>query len=149
MAQSGRTARELCPVKRVLSLELRAALPATRAMLLSSILNLKASQMRLFPGMSRWFFLVGNSTAPRVPGGGLGDHRRQESAHGGDEAYPCVWNDSTYLKINNPPLTCSSECSLAFIPPGSASHDCDGLASQEECTATCAESYEPSLMQQH
>ena len=29
----------------------------------------------------------------------------------------CVWNDSTSLKINNSPFTCSSECSLASVPP--------------------------------
>ena len=46
-------------------------------------------------------------------------------------------------KINNPPpLACSSECSLASVPPASASHDCDSLALQEECTANRAKSYE-------
>ena len=34
---------------------------------------------------------------------------------------------------------------LSFVPPPSASHDCDGLTLQEECTATCAESYEAKL----
>ena len=58
------------------------------------------------------------------------------------ETYPCVWNDSTSFKINNLPLTCSSECSLASVPPASASHDCDGLVLQEECPATSAESSE-------
>ena len=71
-------------------------------------------------------------------GVGLGDNCGTEGAHGEDEAHSCVWNDSTSLKINNSPLTCSSECSLAFVPPASASHDGDGLT----CTATCAESYE-------
>ena len=75
-------------------------------------------------------------------GVGLGDNCGAECAHGVAETYPCVWNDSTSLKINNPPLACSSECSLASVPPAGASHDCGGLALQEELTATCAESYE-------
>ena len=75
-------------------------------------------------------------------GVGLGDNCGAECAQGVAETYPCVWDDSTSLKIINPPLTCSSECSLASVPPASASHDCDGLALQEECTAICAESFE-------
>ena len=46
-----------------------------------------------------------------------------------------------YPKIHNP-LTQPSECSLASVPPASASHDCDGLALQEEGTTTCAEDCE-------
>ena len=72
----------------------------------------------------------------------LGDNCGRECAHGVAETYPCVWNDRPSLKINNPPLMCSSECSLASVPPASANHDCDGLALQEECTATGAESYD-------
>ena len=45
-----------------------------------------------------------------------------------------MWDDSTSLKVNNPPLS--------YSPEGSLSQDCDGLALQEECTATCTESYE-------
>ena len=37
-------------------------------------------------------------TAHTYDGGGLGDNCREESAHGGKEAYPCVWNDRTSLK---------------------------------------------------
>ena len=74
-------------------------------------------------------------------GVGLGGNCGAESGHGVAET-DCVWNDSTSLKINNSPFTCSSECSLASVPPASASHDCNGLALQEEGTATCAESYE-------
>ena len=51
-------------------------------------------------------------------GVGLGDTCGAECAHGVAETYPCVWNDSTSLKINNPPHTCSSECRLASFPPG-------------------------------
>ena len=59
------------------------------------------------------------------------------------ETDPCVWNDSTSLKIDNSLLTGSSECSLASVPQASASHDCDGLTLQEDCTAISAENYEP------
>ena len=82
-------------------------------------------------------------------GVGLGDSCGAEGAHSVAETYPCVWNDSTSLKINNLPLMCSSECSLAPVPPASASHDCDGLALQEECTANCAGSFEANRVQQH
>ena len=73
--------------------------------------------------------------AHNCDGVGLGDNCGAEGAHGVAETDPCVWNDSTSL-------TCSSECSLASVPPASASHDCNGLTLQEEGTATCAESYE-------
>ena len=73
-------------------------------------------------------------------GVGLGDNCGAESAHGVAETDPCVWNDSTPLKINNSLFTCSSECSLASVPPAGASHDCNGPTLQE--AATCAESYE-------
>ena len=52
-------------------------------------------------------------------GVGLGDNCGTECAHGVAEIYPCVWNDRTSLKIDNVPLTCSSECSLASVPPQS------------------------------
>ena len=80
--------------------------------------------------------------AHNCDGVGLDDNCGAEGAHGVAETDPCVWNDSTSLKINNSPRACSSECSLAFVPPASASHDCDGLTLQEERTATCAERYE-------
>ena len=72
---------------------------------------------------------------------GLGEKCGAEGAFGVVETYPCVWNDSTSLKVNNP-LSCSTEDSLASVPPASASHDCDGFTLQEEGTATCAKSYE-------
>ena len=50
-------------------------------------------------------------------------HGGAEGAHGGAGTYPCVWNDSTFLKMNNHPLRGSSE------------------TSQEECLAPCTESY--------
>ena len=75
-------------------------------------------------------------------GVGLGDDCGVERVHGVAETDPCVWNDSTSLKINGSPLTCSSVFSLASVPPASASHDCDGLTLQEEGTASCAERYE-------
>ena len=95
--------------------------------------------MGLFPVACCWFALVRNSTAWRVSrtlatvfvSGIIAELK-----------LTCVWNDSTSFKVNNLPLTCSSECSLASVPPASASHDCDCLALQEECTANCAESYE-------
>ena len=80
--------------------------------------------------------------AHNCDGVGLGDNCGAEGAHGVAETDLCVWNDSSSLKINSPPLSCSSECSLASVPPASVSHDCDGFALQEECTANCAESYE-------
>ena len=43
------------------------------------------------------------------------------------------------------PLVGSTEGNLASVPPASASHDCDGLSLQEECTATCAESCKAKL----
>ena len=48
-------------------------------------------------------------------------------------------------KINKSALTCSSECTLASVPPASVSHDCDGLPLQEERTSTCEESYGTKL----
>ena len=72
---------------------------------------------------------------------GLGDNCGTEGVHGVAETYPRVWYDSTSLKINNPPLTCSSEGSPASVPPARESHVCDGFTLQEECTATCAQSY--------
>ena len=72
-------------------------------------------------------------------GVGLSDNCGTEGGPWMAETYPRVWNDSTSLKINNPPFACSSECSLAFFPPASASHDGDGFTLQEEYTATCAE----------
>ena len=86
--------------------------------------------MRLFPGASCWFALVRNSTT--CDGVGVGDNCGAEGAHGAAETDPCVWNDSTSLKIYNHPLMYSSEGSLASVPPASASHDCDGLTLQEE-----------------
>ena len=80
--------------------------------------------------------------APNCDWVGLGDNCGAECAHGVAETDPCVWNDGTSLKITNPPFTCSSECSLASVPPASASHDCNGLTLQEEDIAICAESYE-------
>ena len=82
-------------------------------------------------------------------GVGLGDNCGAEGAHGVAETYPSAWNDSTSLKINNPLLTCSPECRLASVPPATASHDCDGLALQEECTASCAETTRISRVEQH
>ena len=49
-----------------------------------------------------------------------------------------MWNDSTFAKIHNP-LARPSECSLASVLLASTSHDGDGLAFQEEGTATCTE----------
>ena len=130
----------LCTVTRAQCLALRATSPATWITLFSSVSLLQVYQLRLFPCAPCWFALVRNSTTWRVVG--FGCNCGAECAHGMAETYLCVWNDSTSLKINDPPLTCSSECSLASVPPASASHDCYGLALQGECTATCAESYE-------
>ena len=47
--------------------------------------------------------------------------------------------------MNHHPLICSSEGNLASVPPARASHDFNGLALQEECPATGAESYEAKL----
>ena len=74
-------------------------------------------------------------------GGGLGDNCGEESAYGADETYTCVWNDSTLPQIHHP-LTRPSECSLASVLPASTGQDGDGLAFQEEGTATRTESYE-------
>ena len=80
--------------------------------------------------------------AHNCDGVGLGDKCGAKGVDGVAETDPCVWNDSTSLKIGSSLFTCSSECSLASVPPASASHDCNGLTLQEEGTATCAESYE-------
>ena len=42
----------------------------------------------------------------------------------------CVWNDSTFLKMNNHLFMSSSEGSPAFGPPASASHDFNDLELQ-------------------
>ena len=70
-------------------------------------------------------------------GVGLGDHCKAEAG-----TYPCVWDDSTSLKMNNPLVMCSSEGSLASVSSASARHDCNALALHEGCPAICAESYE-------
>ena len=80
------------------------------------------------PGMPdgtlpRCVLLVGTSQefdglegiAHTCDGVGLGDNGGAECAHCVAETFHCVWNDSTSLKINNPPLTCSSEGSLASL----------------------------------
>ena len=64
-------------------------------------------------------------------GVGLGDRGRVEGALGVAGTYPCVWKDSTLLKMNNHPLMGSSEGRIASGPPAGASHDCDGFTSQE------------------
>ena len=115
----------LCKATRGQCLALRATLPATWASLPATWMTLSSSvlappvyPMELFPVPCCLFALVGV---------GLGDKFGAECAHGVAETYPCVWND---------------ECSLASVPPASASHDYDGLALQEECTANRAESDE-------
>ena len=51
------------------------------------------------------------------------------------------WDESTFTKTHNP-LTRLSECSLAFVPLAGTSQEGDGLAFQEEGTATCTDGYE-------
>ena len=115
--------------------------------LFSSVSLLQVYQIGLFPVACCWFALVRNSTAC-----GVSRALATPSVSGiiAEQSAPMVWlklarvcgTTAPPFKINNPPLTCSSECSLASVPPASASHDCDGLALQEDCTANCAESYE-------
>ena len=62
---------------------------------------------------------IRSDITPTNDGGGLDDTSKRG------------WNESSIPKIHNP-LTHPSECSLASVPPASASHDCDGLALQEE-----------------
>ena len=75
---------------------------------------------------------IRSDISPTNDGGGLDDTSKRG------------WNESTIPKIHNP-FTHSSECSLASVPPASASHDCDGLALQEEGTTTCADDCEAKL----
>ena len=66
-------------------------------------------------------------------GVGLGDHGRVEGAHG--VAYPCVWNDSTFFKMNNYPLMVSSKVSTS-----KCKSRLRRSASQEGCPPLCPES---------
>ena len=137
----------LCTATRAQGLALRATLPATRMTLFSSVPLLQVYQMGLFTGVCGWFALVRNSTCWRIS-------RTLAtvlvSVIIAEQKAPMVWLKLARVcgttvppsNFNNPPLTCAPECRLASVPPGSASHDCDGLALQEGCTATCAESYE-------
>ena len=52
--------------------------------------------------------------APTCDGVGLGDNCGAEGADGEAETYPCVRNDSTSLKINNPLLRAHQS---AVLPP--------------------------------
>ena len=72
---------------------------------------------------------------------GLGEKCRKERAYGADETNTCVWNDSTFPKGHNP-VTRPSEFSPAIVLPAKACHDGDGLAFQEEDSATCTENDE-------
>ena len=75
-------------------------------------------------------------------GVGLSDHCRAEGAHGADETYTCVclWKEIPFPSIHNS-LTRLSEFSLAVVLLASTGLDGDGHAFQEECSATCEESY--------
>ena len=84
---------------------------------------------------------IRSDVAHTYDGGGLGDNGGGESAHGAEETLACGWNESTTSKNHNP-LTRPSECSLVSIPPASTSHEGDGLAFQEEGTATRTERHE-------
>ena len=86
-------------------------------------------------------FLGSEGIADTSDGDGLCDKCGKESAHGADETNTCVWKDSTFPKIHNP-VTCPSEISLAIVLPASTCHDGDGLAFQEEGSATCTKDYE-------
>ena len=136
----------LCTATRAQCLALRATLPATWMTLFSSVLVLQVFQMGLFPGASCRFPLVRNSTTWRVSRpiaiGLVSVIIAEQNAPIVWLKLTRVWNDGTSLKITNPPFTCSSECSLASVPPASASHHCNGLTLQEEGIAICAESYE-------
>ena len=65
----------------------------------------------------------------------------EESAHGAEETLACGWNESATSKIHNP-LTRPSKGCLVSVPPASTSHEGDGLAFQEEGTATRIEGHE-------
>ena len=112
--------------------------------LFSSTCPLQVSQVGPFPGMCR-FVLVRNSTIPRVSCTlstvVVSDNCGEESAHGAGETDMCVWDDSTFPKINNP-VTRSWECGLASVPQAGTGHESDGLAFQGESPATCTEDYE-------
>ena len=75
-------------------------------------------------------------------GVGLGVNCGAECAHGVAETYPYVWNDSTSLKIHNPPLTCPPECRLASVPPASRRSRFAGmmhchLRREQRCQVEC------------
>ena len=126
----------LCTDTRAQCLALRATLPATWMTLFSSVSLLQVYQMGLSPGACCWFALVRNSTAWTLATALVSVIIAEQKAL-------MAWLKLTRVcGTTAPPLTCSSECSLASVPPATASHDCDGLAFKEECTATCAESYE-------
>ena len=103
--------------------------------------------MGLFPGACCWFALVRNSTTWRVS-------RTLAtvlvSVVIAEQKVAMVWLKLTVCGTIARPSKLTillsrahqTECSLASVPPASASHDCNGLALQEEGTATFAESYE-------
>ena len=92
---------------------------------------------------ANWSFggSIRSDIAHTYDGGGLGDNGGEESVYGAEETSTCGWNESTTSKIHNP-LTRPSEGCLVSVPPASTSHEGDGLAFQEEGTATRTEGYE-------
>ena len=69
--------------------------------------------------VSVWLEFVGSgSIADTYDDDGLGDNCGEEGAHGADETYSCVWNDSILPKIHNPVMR-PSEFSLAIVFPAS------------------------------
>ena len=112
--------------------------------LFSSVSLLHVYQMGLFPGASCWFALVRNLTTWRVS---RTIATVLVSVIIAEQKAPMVWLTLTRVCGTTAPRSKLTSLLLrahqsASVPPASASHDCDGVALQEECTDTCTESYE-------
>ena len=91
---------------------MRCMLPATWMTLFSPVSLLQENQTGLLPKCTPLVREV-SRTLPTVSVSGI---VAEQSAPMVWLKLTRMWNDSTSLKIDNPPLTCSSECSLASVP---------------------------------